>query len=104
MKFEHHTLSARLDLSRLFAFSRMSSEEQKNFIQRRFGNIDPSELLNILRAIYGHPHDQGRPMGSRHRSPSAQSSSLSFALGNALGSAKTKKLGVSVPEQRNVQI
>jgi hypothetical protein len=104
MKFQHHTSSAPPNFPRLFAFSKMSSEQQENFIQRRFESIDPSELLNIVRAIYGHPHDKGRPRCSRDPSPSTQSSSLRFASGNALGPAKTKKLGISVPEQRNVQI
>jgi len=61
MKFQHHTSSEPPTFPRLFAFSKMSSEQQENFIQRRFESIDPSELLNILRAIYGHPHDKGRP-------------------------------------------
>ena len=51
--------------------------------------MDPAELVNIVKAIYGHPHDQGRPMGSRDRRPSTQSSSPRFARGNALGPAKT---------------
>ena len=61
MKVQHHTSSARPDRSRLFDSSKMSSEEQENFIQRRFGSIDPTELANILKAIYGRPHDKGRP-------------------------------------------
>src|SRR5689334_6640651 len=104
MTFQHHTSSARPTFPQLFAFSKMSSEQQNNFIQRRFGNMDPSELLNILKAIYGHPHDKGRPRGSRDRIPSSQSSSLRFAIANALPPVKTKRSGVSVPEQRNVQI
>jgi hypothetical protein len=66
--------------------------------------MDPSELLNILKAIYGHPHDKGRPKGRRDRILRTQSSSPRFAIANALGPAKTKELGVSVPEPRNVQI
>jgi hypothetical protein len=60
MKFHLHN-SRRPDSSRLFAFLKMSSDEQKHFIQRRFENIDATELANILKAIYGHPHDKGRP-------------------------------------------
>ncbi|SRR6266481_6387923 len=104
MKVQHHTSSARPDRSRLFDFSKMSSEEQANFIQRRFRSIDPTELANILKAIYGRPHDKGRPRCSRDRSLRTRSSSLRFAIGNGLVPAKTKELGVSVPEQRNVQI
>lgn len=43
------------------AFSKMRSEEQLKFIQRRFASIDSSELVNIVKAIYGQPHDKGRP-------------------------------------------
>ena len=51
--------------------------------------MDPTELVNIVKAIYGHPHDQGRPMGSRDRRPSTQSNGLRFARGTGLGPAKT---------------
>jgi hypothetical protein len=66
--------------------------------------MDPSELLSILKAIYGHPHDKGRPRGRRDRSSSTQSNGLRFASCNTVGRARTKTLGVSVLEQRNVQI
>ncbi|HWC17428.1 MAG TPA: hypothetical protein VG498_10445 [Terriglobales bacterium] len=47
------------------AFSNMTAEQQKNFIRRRFVDIDAAELVNIVRAIYGHPDDKGRPRSSR---------------------------------------
>ena len=64
MKFHPHT-SRPPDFLRLFAFSKMSSDEQRHFIQRRLETIDSTELVNILKAIYGHPHDKGRPRSSR---------------------------------------
>lgn len=44
-------------------FLKMTSQEQQKFIEDRFANMDPAELINIVRAIYGHPHDKGRPRG-----------------------------------------
>jgi len=61
MNVQPNTSSADPDFLRSFAFSKMSSQEQKNFIERRFGNMDPTELLSMVKAIYGHPHDKGRP-------------------------------------------
>jgi hypothetical protein len=43
------------------AFSKMRSQEQLKFIQKRFASIDSAELVNIVKAIYGQPHDKGRP-------------------------------------------
>lgn len=61
--FENRVAS---DAPRLFAFSKMNSKEQRNFIQRRLENIDPTELAGIVRAIYGHPHDKGRKRSNSH--------------------------------------
>ena len=47
------------------AFPKMTAEEQKEFIRRRFGEIDPAELVTIVKAIYGHPDDKGRPRVAR---------------------------------------
>ena len=50
------------------AFPNMTAEQQKNFIRSRFVEIDAAELLNIVRAIYGHPDDKGRPRSIAHKS------------------------------------
>lgn len=39
----------------------MTSKQQANFIQMRFAAMDPAELANIVKAIYGRPNDKGRP-------------------------------------------
>ena len=52
------------DFQEARAFSQMTCKEQKQFIQRRFANIESAELINIVKAIYGHPHDKGRPRRS----------------------------------------
>ena len=43
------------------AFLKMTNKQQANFVQMRFAAMDSSELANIVRAIYGHPYDRGRP-------------------------------------------
>jgi hypothetical protein len=61
MNVQPNTSSAHPDFLRSVAFLKMSSQQQKNFIERRFGNMDATELLRMVKAIYGHPHDKGRP-------------------------------------------
>ena len=57
-------ISADADFQQARAFSQMTSKEQKQFIQRRFANVESAELISIVKAIYGHPHDKGRPRRS----------------------------------------
>jgi len=68
--------SANPDFMRAYVFSTMTSEEQRTFVQRRFENMDAAELLNILKAIYGHAHDKGHPRCSRARKGMVQCSNL----------------------------
>jgi hypothetical protein len=39
----------------------MNKQEQLKFIAEKFKEIDSTELERIVKAIYGHPHDMGRP-------------------------------------------
>ncbi len=48
-------------LSRGSAFVAMNKQEQIKFIEEKFKEIDTTELAGIVRAIFGHPHDKGRP-------------------------------------------
>ena len=61
--FENRVAS---DAGRSFAFSKMNSKEQRNFIQRRLENIDPAELAGIVRAIYGPLTNKGRRGSKSH--------------------------------------
>jgi hypothetical protein len=47
--------------ARARVFLAMSKEEQVRFISERLRHVDTTELANIVRAIFGHPHDKGRP-------------------------------------------
>jgi hypothetical protein len=47
--------------SRGRAFVAMNREGQLKFLAERFSQLDAVELANIVRAIYGRPHDKGRP-------------------------------------------
>jgi len=58
---ETSRIYARASLVRARAFCRMSNQEQRRFIAHRFQQLDPQELVNIFRALYGHPADKGRP-------------------------------------------
>ena len=51
----------RASLVRARAFSRMSNEQQRNFLAQRFQVVDPQELITIVKSIYGRPADKGRP-------------------------------------------
>ena len=53
--------SSRASLLRARAFSRMSNQEQRELLEQKFLLIDVQELAAILKAIYGHPTDKGRP-------------------------------------------
>jgi hypothetical protein len=47
--------------SRGRAFVAINREGQLKFFAERFSQLDAVELANIVRAIYGRPHDKGRP-------------------------------------------
>ena len=47
--------------SRARVFLAMSREGQLEFIAERLKQVDMVELANIVSAIFGHPHDKGRP-------------------------------------------
>lgn len=49
------------ELSTQRGFAAMNKEEQREFIAQRFSQLDAVALANIVRAIFGHPHDNGRP-------------------------------------------
>lgn len=55
--------SNRASLVRAGAFSRMSNEQQRNFIAQRLQIVDPQEMVTIVKSIYGRPADIGRPRG-----------------------------------------
>ena len=42
-------------------FLAMSEEGQLKFIAERLKQVDSAELAEIVRAIFGCPHDKGRP-------------------------------------------
>ena len=64
------------DLPHARTFSTMTSEEQKGIIERRFADIDPAELVTIVKAIYGHPHDKGRPRRTRDQTRRTQNPAI----------------------------
>jgi len=45
-------------------FLAMSREGQLKFIAERLKQVDTAELVNLVSAIFGHPHDKGRPRTS----------------------------------------
>jgi hypothetical protein len=51
----------RVHLVRARAFSIMNNEEQRQFVAQRFSGLCVAELVDIVNAIYGRPHDKGRP-------------------------------------------
>lgn len=51
-------------LARARAFATMSGDRQFAFIAQWFSQVDTVELANIIRAIFGHPDDKGRPRKS----------------------------------------
>lgn len=58
----HRTVTfERRERSRQRAFVNMNRDGQLRFIAERFSRLDTVELANIVRAIFGHPHDKGRP-------------------------------------------
>jgi len=50
--------------SRARVFLAMSREGQLKFIAERLKQVDTAELVNLVSAIFGHPHDRGRPRKS----------------------------------------
>ena len=47
--------------SRARMFLEMNREGQLKFIAERLSEADTMELANVIRAIFGHPDDKGRP-------------------------------------------
>jgi len=42
-------------------FVALNREGQLKFLAEKFSQLDTVELANIVRAIFGRPHDKGRP-------------------------------------------
>lgn len=53
--------------SRARVYLAMSREGQLKFIAERLKQVDTAELVNLISAIFGHPHDRGRPRRSTPR-------------------------------------
>ena len=53
-----------LTLARARVFTAMSFQRQSAFIDQWFREVDTVELTNIVKAIFGHPDDKGRPRKS----------------------------------------
>lgn len=68
----------RLYLVRARAFSMMNNEEQRKFVAQRFSRLCVAELVDIVNAIYGRPHDKGRPRAAAAR-PQANDQAVASA-------------------------
>jgi hypothetical protein len=69
----------RRQLVRARAFSLMNNEEQRRFVARRFSGLCVAELVDIVNAIYGRPHDKGRPRVATARPPANDQAGASAA-------------------------
>jgi hypothetical protein len=81
-------ISAKRGFPPVRAFSKMTGKQQAKFIQKKFAAMDPAELVSVVRAIYGHPHDKGRPRrdsASTHVARSSASLACNFAKATVIG-------------------